>query len=132
MMNSAKLLKKELLKKAKTNPYNNLMLQNVMERFRKGETPVRIKQIPPSISHEHICIENGRYYSQKKEEPSKFNYPYDKHIRDRDVTDEPRTHGFWYNAADKMQKALFLKEQGFCVIEHKVHGMGEVIEIYLK
>lgn len=131
-MNGAQSLKKELLKKAKTNPYNKLMLQNVMERFRKGEAPVRITQIPPSISDKHICIENGRYYSQKKEEPYKFNYPYDKHIRDRDVTDEPRTHGFWYDAADKMQKALFLKEQGFCVIEHRVHGMGEVIEIYLK
>lgn len=132
IMNNAETLKKELLKKAKTNPYNNLMLQNVLERFRKGENPVCITQIPPRISDAHICIENGRYYSQKKEEPYKFNYPYDKYIRDRDVTDESRTHGYWYDAADKMQKVLFLKEQGFCVIEHWVCGMGEVIEIYLK
>lgn len=131
-MNSAESLKKELLKEAETNLYNHLMLENVMERFRKGENPVRIAHIPPSIDKAHICIENGRYYSQKKEEPYKFNYPYDKYIRDRDVTDESRTHGYWYDAADKMQKTLFLKEQGFSVIEHWVCGMGEVIEIYLK
>ncbi|WP_044272261.1 hypothetical protein [Bacteroides timonensis] len=131
-MKRAEALKKELLKNAKTSPYNNLMLENVMERFRKGENPVRITHIPPSIDKAHICVENGRYYSQKKEEPYKFNYPHDKYIRDRDVTDEPRTHGYWYDAADKMQKVLFLKEQGFCVLEHQIYGMGEVIEIYLK
>lgn len=131
-MKRAEALKKELLKNAKTNPYNNLMLENVLERFRKGENPVRITHIPPSIDKAHICVENGRYYSQKREEPYKFNYPYDKYIRNCDVTNEPQTHGYWYDAADKMQKALFLKEQGFCVIEHWIHGMGEVIEIYLK
>lgn len=131
-MNQAETLKKELLEKAKENPYRMLLLQNVVERFRKGENPVYIREIPSSISDKHICIENGRYYSQKKKDPHRFNYPYDKHIRDRDVTDEPGTHGFWYDSADKMQKALFLKEQGFSVSEQWIYGMGEVIEIYLR
>lgn len=131
-MNSAESLKKELLERARTNPYNILMLQNVMERFRKGENPVRITHIPPNIDKAHICIENGRFYSQKKKNPYIFNYPYDEYIRDRDVTDDPQTHGFWYDDTDKMQKALFLKEQGFRVMEHWIYGMGEVIEIRLK
>lgn len=131
-MNQSDTLKKELLDKAKENPYNKLLLQNVMDRFRKGENPVRIRQIPPSIDAAHICMENGRYHSQKKKEPYRFNYPYDKYIRDRDVTDEPETHGFWYNPTDKMQKALFLCEQGFSVIEHWVYGLGNIIEIHLK
>lgn len=131
-MNKAESLKKELLKKAKENPHNNLLLQNVTDRFRKGENPVRIRHIPPSINEAHICFENGRYYSQKKIYPYVFNYPYDEYVRDRDVTDEPETHGFWYGDADKTQKALFLKEQGFHIMEHRVCGMGEVIEVYLK
>lgn len=131
-MNQADTLKKELLEKAGKNPYNRLLLQNVMERFRKGENPVCIRQIPPSIESAHIRMEDGRYYSQKKMEPHIFNYPYNKYIRDRDVTDEPATHGFWYDPADKMRKALFLREQGFLISEHRVYGMGEIIEIRLK
>lgn len=131
-MNQSDTLKKELLDKAKENPYNILLLQNVMDRFRKGENPVRICRIPPSIDAAHIRMENGRYYSQKKEEPYRFNYPYDKYIRDRDVTDRPETHGFWYDPADKMQKALFLSEQGFSVLEHRVSGLGDIIEVHLK
>lgn len=131
-MNSAESLRKELLERAKTNPYNILMLQNVMERFRKGENPVRITHIPPGIDKAHICIENGRFYSREKKNPYIFIYPYDEYIRDRDVTDDPQTHGFWYDDTDKMQKALFLKEQGFRVTERWIYGMGEVIEIHLK
>lgn len=131
-MNRSDKLKKELLDKAKKNQCSILLLQNVMDRFRKGENPVRICRMPPSIDAAHIRMENGRYYSQKKEEPYRFNYPYDKYIRDRDVTDKPETHGFWYDPADKMQKALFLSEQGFSVIERRVSGLGDIIEVHLK
>lgn len=136
MANLAQQIREELTERAKNSEScKKYLLDWVMNEFRKGWYPVRIKctnlcDCPSTELRDRAKAENVRLCSRFYDLTYKDGRHYHKGTnKEIDITDLPDAQAYACNGKDESDKRLFLESEGFHVDKRWIYGEGDVLDI---